>query len=194
MAWRRCQCAARGDCTARLLLVIGGDGAEGLRWCGRYVTPLEQQRKGLKILEDGAQGPDVVNTEDEVEVAQLNAETRNGELIANAERNVASHALASQMVPIMTVTRKLALSTVTNLILHMVPIWRKLWVEPMSRRASRQCPLTSTCSSIVFVVQISARAWRETTSMAVGAQQRLAQCPHGCPPPRPPHHPGSWGT
>jgi len=45
----------------------------------------------------------------------------------------------------------------------MVVLQRKLWVDPVSSRASRRSPFTITRRGMVFSIRIPATAWRETT-------------------------------
>ena len=63
-------------------------------------TP-EGHRRGVEVPKDGTESPQKVDAEDEVETAQVDAGTRDGEvLVAESNRNVPSEPIASEAVTI----------------------------------------------------------------------------------------------
>ena len=128
------------------------------------------QRHGLEVPENGIQGPQEVDAEDEVEAAQVEAAACDGEVLSpDADGDVTGDALATQAIAVGDGDAELRPPVGGSPRRRMVAPWRKLWVEPVSRRAKRRSPLTITGSSIVFSVRIPASAWRDTTRALAAA-------------------------
>ena len=84
----------RGGHQRVLLWRDRGGGAHALPADAATIAP-ESCRHGVEVPEDGPQGAELVDTEDAVEAAQVEADARDGERLAfDADGNVAGNARA----------------------------------------------------------------------------------------------------
>jgi hypothetical protein len=106
----------------------------------------------------------VVAAEDEVKTTEFEAHTSDEEVLTlDADGDITGDPLATQAVAVGDGDLELLPPPGERPRQCMVTPRRKLWVEPVSSRDSRRLPFTITRRSMVFSVQIPAKAWRETT-------------------------------
>lgn len=123
------------------------------------------------VPKDGPQRSEEVKAEDEVEAAQVETHTRNGEVLgANAKGNVAGEPFAGKAVAIGDRDTELLITSRRETQATHGRTLQEVVRRPVSRRARKRSPLRVMGSSMELVSWILVTARRETTNeLAVAA-------------------------